>query len=294
MQYLLRRLVLTVPVLLGVTIIVFTIMHVIPGDPVQLIFSGTGASLEQREAMRHALGLDRPLPVQYVIYVSNAIRGDLGQSIHFKQPVTELILERMPATIELTMASLFIALIVAFPVGIISAVKRNSAADHVAMTGATLGISLPTFWVGILLIMLVSVKLGWLPGFGRISYEANLEKVTGFHLIDSLLTWNIPAFKDALASPDLACYRLGDCRGHVHHAPGSIQHAGGHPQRLCGHCSKQGVIGVDNTQQPYAAQCPHSCDNTHWRDDWGAAGWRCGDGDYLCLARHRAACHSSD
>lgn len=209
MQYLLRRLVLTVPALLGVTIIVFTIMHVIPGDPVQLIFSGTGASLEQRQAMRQALGLDRPLPVQYVIYVSNAIRGDLGQSIHFKQPVTELILERMPATIELTIASLFVALIVAFPVGVISALKRNSVVDHMAMTGATLGISMPTFWVGILLIMLVSVKLGWLPGFGRISYEANLEKVTGFHLIDSLLTWNIPAFKDALVHLILPAVVLG-------------------------------------------------------------------------------------
>jgi peptide/nickel transport system permease protein len=159
--------------------------------------------------MRHALGLDRPLPVQYAIYVSNAIRGDLGQSIHFKQPVTELILERMPATIELTMASLFIALIIAFPVGIISALKRNSAVDHVAMTGATLGISLPTFWVGILLIMLVAVNLDWLPGFGRISYEANLEKVTGFHLIDSLITWNIPAFKDALLHLILPAIVLG-------------------------------------------------------------------------------------
>ena len=209
MQYLIRRLVLTIPVLLGVSIIVFSIMHVIPGDPVQLIFSGTGANLEQRQAMRHALGLDRPLPVQYAYYVANAIRGDLGQSIQFKQPVIELILERMPATIELTVASLFIALIVAFPVGVISAVKRNSIVDRVAMTVTTLGISLPTFWVGIMLIMLVSVNLGWLPGFGRIGYEANLEKVIGFHLIDSLLTWNIPAFKNALVHLILPALVLG-------------------------------------------------------------------------------------
>jgi peptide/nickel transport system permease protein len=209
LQYLLRRLLLTIPVLLGVSIIVFTIIHLIPGDPVQLIFAGSGASLEQREAMRHALGLDRPLPVQYVIYLSNALRGDLGQSIQFKQPVIELILERMPATIELTIASLFIALIVAFPLGVISAVKRNSVTDHVAMTGATLGISLPTFWVGILLIMLVSINLGWLPAFGRISYEVKLEQVTGFHLIDSLLTGNIPAFKDALVHLILPALVLG-------------------------------------------------------------------------------------
>jgi len=208
-SYLIRRLVLVIPVLLGVSIIVFSLIHMIPGDPVQLIFSGTGASLEQREAMRHALGLDRPLPVQYISYVFNAIRGDLGQSIHFKQPVMELILERMPATIELTMTSLFIALIVAFPVGIISAVKRNSLTDQVAMVGATLGISLPTFWVSIMLIMLVAVNLGWLPGFGRISYEVHLQRVTGFNLIDSLLTWNIPAFKDTVAHLILPALALG-------------------------------------------------------------------------------------
>jgi ABC-type dipeptide/oligopeptide/nickel transport system permease component len=173
------------------------------------MFSGTGASPEQREAMRHSLGLDRPLPVQYVNYVLNAIQGDFGQSIQFNQPVSKVILERMPATIEFSMTSLFIALIVAFPAGIISAVKRNSIFDYMVMTGATLGISLPTFWVGILLIMLVAVNLGWLPGFGRISYEVHLERVTGFYLIDSLLTWNIPAFRDTVAHLILPSLSLG-------------------------------------------------------------------------------------
>lgn len=209
MQYLLRRLVLIVPVLFGVSLIVFTIMHVIPGDPVLLMFAGTGATEEQILAMRHVLGLDRPLPVQYVNYVSRAIRGDLGQSIHFKQPVLQLILERMPATIELALYSLAIALAIAFPIGVLSALKRYTLFDHIAMTGATLGISLPSFWVGILLIMLVSVNLGWLPGFGRIEYEVHLQRITGFLLIDSLLTWNIPAFKDALAHLALPAISLG-------------------------------------------------------------------------------------
>ena len=209
MQYLIKRLVLTIPVLLGVTIIVFSIIQIIPGDPIQYMFSGTGASLEQREAMRHSLGLDRPLPVQYVTYVLNAIRGDFGQSIQFNQPVSEVILERMPATIEFSITTLFIALIVAFPAGIISSVKRNSIIDYMVMTGATLGISLPTFWVGILLIMLVAVNLQWLPSFGRISYEVHLERVTGFYLIDSLLTRNIPAFKDALIHLILPSLTLG-------------------------------------------------------------------------------------
>jgi peptide/nickel transport system permease protein len=209
MQYFLRRLILTVPVLFGVTVVVFIIMHVIPGDPVQLMFAGTGANEEQRQAMRHALGLDLPLPAQYVNYVSNAIRGDFGQSFHFKQPVLGLILERMPATIELTLVSLAIALTVAFPVGVISALKRHTFIDHVTMTGATLGISLPTFWVGILLIMLVAVNLGWLPGFGRITYAVGLQRITGFHLIDSLLTGNVPALKDTLAHLALPAIALG-------------------------------------------------------------------------------------
>jgi ABC-type dipeptide/oligopeptide/nickel transport system permease component len=208
-QYLIRRLVLTIPVLLGVSLIVFSIMHVIPGDPVQVIFSGTGANLEQREAMRHALGLDRPLYIQYASYVFDAIQGNFGESVHFKQPVGELILERMPATIELTMASLFVAMIVAIPAGIIAGVKRNSIVDHIVMIAATLGISLPTFWVGIMMIMFVSVNLGWLPSFGRISYEVGLERVTGFYLVDSLLKWNIPAFKDAVAHLILPSLSLG-------------------------------------------------------------------------------------
>jgi peptide/nickel transport system permease protein len=209
MRYLLRRLVLIVPVLFGVSVIVFTVMHVIPGDPVRLMFAGTGATEEQVQAMRHALGLDRPLPVQYVNYVSKAIRGDLGQSIHFKQPVLELILERMPATIELTLASFIIALAVAFPIGVLSALKRYTFIDHIVMTGATLGISLPTFWIGILLIMLVAVNMGWLPGFGRIDYGVHLQRITGFLLIDSLLTRNIPALKDALAHLILPALALG-------------------------------------------------------------------------------------
>ncbi len=209
MQYLLRRLVLIIPVLFGVSVIVFTIMHVIPGDPVQLMLEGTGASAEQKQAMRHALGLDLPLPVQYVNYVSKAIRGDFGQSIHFKQPVLGLILERLPATIELTLASFILSTAIALPIGLLSALKRNTFIDYIVMTGATLGISLPTFWIGILLIMLVAVNLGWLPGFGRIDYAVHPQRITGFLLIDSLLTWNIPALKNTLAHLALPVLTLG-------------------------------------------------------------------------------------
>ena len=209
MQYLLRRLILTVPVLVGVSLIVFLIMHVIPGDPVRLLFAGTGATDEQIQAMRRDLGLDRPLAIQYLDYLAKAVRGDFGLSLHFKQPVTQLVLERMPATIELTLASFFIALAIAFPAGIISPLKRNSAIDYAVMTGATLGISLPTFWVGILLIMLVAVKMQLLPGFGRIDFGVQLDRVTGFLVLDSLLTWNMPALKSAVAHLILPAVALG-------------------------------------------------------------------------------------
>jgi peptide/nickel transport system permease protein len=209
MQYLLRRLVLMIPVLLGVSIIAFTIIHVIPGDPVQVMFAGTGATQEQLTAMRSALGLDRPLPVQYFDYLGKALRGDFGQSVHFKQPVIELILERMPATIELALASLIIALSIALPLGILSALKRNTIIDYIAMTGATLGISLPTFWVGILCILIFAVSLGWLPGSGRIGYSVHLERVTGFLIFDSLITLNFAALKDALAHLVLPAVSLG-------------------------------------------------------------------------------------
>jgi peptide/nickel transport system permease protein len=209
MRFLLRRLVLTIPVLLGVSIVVFTIMHVIPGDPVQVMFAGTGATQEQLTAMRHALGLDRPLPIQYLDYVARAVRGDFGQSIHFNQAVLDLILERMPATVELALASLLVALAIAFPVGILSALKRNTILDYVAMTGATLGISLPTFWVGILCIMIFAVNLGWLPGSGRVDYGVHLERVTGFLILDSILTRNLPALKDTLAHLVLPAGSLG-------------------------------------------------------------------------------------
>jgi ABC-type dipeptide/oligopeptide/nickel transport system permease component len=123
--------------------------------------------------------------------------------------VLGLILERMPATIELTMIGLFIGLLLAFPAGIISATKRGSIIDYIVMVGATLGISLPTFWVGILLIMLIAVNLGWLPGFGRMGYEEHFARVTGFYLVDSLLARNIPAFMGVVAHLILPALTLG-------------------------------------------------------------------------------------
>jgi len=164
--YILRRLLATIPVLIGVSILVFSIVHLIPGDPA-MILAGMDATEQQAAETRKVLGLDRPLHVQYFTYVLRAVNGDLGRSIHSRMPVWGLIKEFFPATFELTTASLILAGILGIIVGVVSAVKQYSIFDHLSMVGALAGISLPIFWIGILLIWLFSLKLEWFPTGGR-------------------------------------------------------------------------------------------------------------------------------
>lgn len=165
-QYLLRRLSLLVPVVLGVVTIVFLIVHLIPGDPVEIML-GEEARAVDKQALRHELGLDKPIHIQYGAYLSRLVRGDLGQSIHTKRPVLESIMNRLPATIELALAAMVVALVLAIPLGIMAAYMKDSVVDHGSMVFALLGISMPNFWLGPLLIILFSLKLGWFPVSGR-------------------------------------------------------------------------------------------------------------------------------
>jgi peptide/nickel transport system permease protein len=165
-RYLVRRLLLTIPVLLGVATLVFALIHFIPGDPAQAML-GEGAAPEDVAQLRARLGLDRPLPVQYVSFLRGVVRGDLGVSLRNNQPVTQQILERMPATAELAIASMTVAVCIALPLGIIAAVWRGTSVDFGAMTLSLIGISVPNFWLGPLLAMIFSVELGWLPVGGR-------------------------------------------------------------------------------------------------------------------------------
>ncbi len=166
MRYLVRRLVLTVPVLLGVATLVFSLIHLVPGDPAQAML-GEGAAPADIAELRARLGLDRPLPGQYASFVRGILTGDLGTSFRTSQPVTTMIAERMPATIELALAAMALAVVVAMPLGIIAAVLRGSVVDHAAMTAALAGISIPNFWLGPLLAIIFAVELGWLPVSGR-------------------------------------------------------------------------------------------------------------------------------
>src|SRR3954466_4877014 len=165
-QYILRRFLQMIPITFGILTLVFSLIHLIPGDPAAQI-AGEGARPEDIVAVRKALGLDQPLWTQYVHYVVRLAHGDLGKSFHTGDPVAQAIRERYPATMQLAFGAMFVALLVAFPLGIISAIYRNSWIDNVARFFALLGVSMPSFWFGPLLIIAFAINHPWLPVSGR-------------------------------------------------------------------------------------------------------------------------------
>jgi ABC-type dipeptide/oligopeptide/nickel transport system permease component len=165
LQYLFKRLWHTVYVIIGISVISFFFIH-LSGDPVMLMLPGD-ASHQEIEDLREQLGFNDPIYVQYLRFAWQALRGEFGQSLYYKIPAMQLILERLPASLELAAAAMLIALVVAVPIGIISAVRRGSLLDMGSMFGALFGLSMPHFWLGIMLIMIFSVRLGWLPTSGR-------------------------------------------------------------------------------------------------------------------------------
>jgi len=162
----LRQIVQAAIVLLNVSLVVFVLVRIVPGDPARLML-GMEASEEAVQAARAQFGFDRPLYIQYVQFVGGALRGDLGQSVRFRRPVGDLLRESFPATLELALAATVIALILAVPAGIYAAVHRDGVLDRLLMAGALIGQAMPIFWLGIMLITLFSVRLGWLPTSGR-------------------------------------------------------------------------------------------------------------------------------
>jgi ABC-type dipeptide/oligopeptide/nickel transport system permease component len=165
LRYLVRRLLLTIPVLLGVATLVFALIHLVPGDPAQSML-GDGASPEEVQKLRTALGLDKPLVEQYWTFMTGLVRGDLGSSFRYGTPVAREIRDRLFRTFQLAVAAMLVAVAIAIPLGILAAVFRGTAIDHAAMTLALIGISMPNFWLGPLLAILFAVYLGWLPVSG--------------------------------------------------------------------------------------------------------------------------------
>ena len=195
---LLERLIHLVPVLLGVSVIVFLMMTLTPGDPVEIMLGEMRSNAEQAAALRHDMGLDLPLHERFVHFVCNALQGNFGLSFFHRRPVLDVIVERLPATIELTLAALIISLVFSIPLGVLAAVKRNTIIDRLATLGSLLGTSLPGFWLGILLLLLFAVDLKLLPVSGRIGFGGEVPPVTHFVLVDTLIAGRLSAFGDAL------------------------------------------------------------------------------------------------
>lgn len=216
-EYLIRRLIMAVFVLISVSVITFFIARVIPSDPAAA-WVGTHPTQEQIAEARQELGLDRPLWEQYWRYASALVKGDFGTSIQSHQPILSDLRAYLPATMELVLAAMLIAIVIGIPLGVLSGARKGSLLDHSTRLISIAGVSIPTFWLGLLLQLLFFSRLGLLPLGGRISNEVALnnpvDTITGFYLIDTAVTGNWIAFKDAfihilLPAFTLATYAIG-------------------------------------------------------------------------------------
>lgn len=198
LRFLVRRLGLMALILLSVSFIVFSSVRLIPGDPAQIML-GERATEESLNRLRQQLGLDQPFLTQYGSYVTRIVtKGNLGDSIVTNNPVIQEIKQKFPATMELAFAAMIIALLVGVSTGILAAVYRNSWIDNLSMITALTGVSMPIFWLGLILMMIFSAYLGWLPLSGRLSMISELEPVTNFYIIDSLIAGDMFSFVDAI------------------------------------------------------------------------------------------------
>jgi peptide/nickel transport system permease protein len=207
-KYLIKRILMIIPVLLGVSLLVFVLMRVFSPDPGPIVL-GPHATEAAAAAWRTAYGLDRPIVAQYWDFLTGAVRGDLGMSFYTKSPVTQEIMARFPATVELAFVSIIFASVFGIILGVISAVRKNSIIDAASTLIALIGVSIPIFWLGILYIMLFAGTLHWLPSGGRIAIQLEPVRVTGFYLIDTLLEGNLTAFWDAVRHLIMPAMTLG-------------------------------------------------------------------------------------
>lgn len=196
-KYILKRILMLIPVLLGVSIIIFAIMRVFSPDPAPIVL-GQHATAESMTEWRTANGLNEPIVMQYLNYMKGVVKGDFGNSYYTKKQVSEEIFSRFPATIELAFCAIIIASVFGIILGVISAVKKNSILDHLSMVTALVGVSMPIFWLGILLIIVFAGHLGWFPAQGRIETLLRPANHTGFYLIDSLIEGNMESFISSL------------------------------------------------------------------------------------------------
>jgi len=195
--YIIKRLLMLIPVLLGTSIIAFSLIHLAPGDPARTM-AGEHASQRTINAIKEKYGLDKPLYIQYGIWLNRALHGDMGRSIVSNEYVTKEIFDRFPNTFELTFFAMILAIAIGTMAGIISASKQYSALDYTFMGIALFGVSMPVFWLGIMLMMIFGVYLRWLPIGGRINILIPFHRITGFYLLDSIITGNFAALISTL------------------------------------------------------------------------------------------------
>ena len=207
--FVLRRAALIIPTFIGVTLLAFALIHLIPGDPVENLSGERGMDPERRARLLHEFGLDKSLPQQYAEYIGQLLSGDLGTSLTTHEPVLAEFLTLFPATIELAFFAMMFALLLGLPAGIVAALKRNTVADYAVMGVSLTGYSMPIFWWALLLILFFSVQLGWTPVSGRISVEFDVAMGSGFMLFDTLRAGDWPAFRSAVSHLILPSIALG-------------------------------------------------------------------------------------
>jgi peptide/nickel transport system permease protein len=207
LSFIIRRIFSIIPTLLGVSIIIFLMLAITPGDPAELLL-GERATEETLEAMREHLGLNEPLYVQYGMFLKRLIKFDLGETIWTRQKVWNEIKQRYPATIELSIAAMFLSCFFGIILGIISATKQYSWFDYMSMIASLVGVSIPVFWLGLVLMLVFSLYLGWFPMSGRMGIGIDLEIITNFYVLDAILTRNWPALKDVLWHLALPAFAL--------------------------------------------------------------------------------------
>jgi peptide/nickel transport system permease protein len=208
LKFVVRRLLLLVPILLGLSILLFLWIRALPGGPAESLL-GERATPEAIEQVERAYGLDRPIYVQYLKYLENLVSGDLGTSIASRRPVTEEIGRRFPATIELALAAMIFATVLGIPLGFFAAKRYGSALDHGSLVASLIGISIPVFFLAILLKYVFAMELGWLPTIGRQDVLISADHPTGFYVLDGIVTLNFEAAWDAAAHLILPAIALG-------------------------------------------------------------------------------------
>ena len=207
--FLLKRLAVVIPTFIGITLLVFSLIRMIPGDPVEALSGERGMEPERYARLMHEFGLDRPLPVQYGEFVWRALHGDLGYSIVSHEPVLREFIDRFPATLELALCAILFSMLIGIPAGMLAAVKRNTPVDYGVMGVSLAGYSMPIFWWALLLILFFSVQLGWTPVSGRLDILYDPPKITGLMLIDAWLSGEEGAFRSAASHLILPTIALG-------------------------------------------------------------------------------------